>query len=224
MLFSSPSGTHKEEVHWNLKAKNQRPVYGNIIRNKTKKVVRGPEEKKFQLPLPHTLYGTMGPCVNNDAMDIYVERESWLTSTHCVCQLCLSRARKCRKMLFFFFLFLGEKNTVKNGRRIQEKKEEGRWYFFETGDGTTVCAGTASSDLCVPVLFAGEKGNPGRIFVPGRKSKTFATQSICDLSMERLCGLYSREGGARNFNNEWPPTLLACWTGEQGKKKDKKSY
>jgi hypothetical protein len=83
-----------------------------------------------------------------------------------------------------FFSSWGRK-TVKNGRRIQEKKRRGDG-FFETGDGTTVCAGTASSDLCVPVLFAGEKGNPGRIFVPGRKSKTFATQSICDLSIEAV--------------------------------------
>ncbi len=86
--------------------------------------------------------------------------------------------------MLFFSLLGGEKE--KENLENTREKEEGRWYFFETGDGTTVCAGTASSDLCVPVLFAGEKGNPGRIFVPGRKSKTFATQSICDLSIEAV--------------------------------------
>jgi hypothetical protein len=84
-----------------------------------------------------------------------------------------------------------------------------------------LCAGTASSDLCVPV-FAGEKGNPGRIFVPGRKSKTFATQSICDLSMEAVRYTTGKEELGISIMNDLLPSSPAGL--ESRVKKDKKSY
>ena len=85
----------------------------------------------------------LGSCVNNDAMDIYTytgtqpKRLTTLIS-HCAAvfaSVCLSRARKCRKIVF---KKLQKKKKSQNERIGYIRKREGG---VETGEGTT--AGTA---------------------------------------------------------------------------------
>lgn len=196
MLFSSPSGTHKEEVHWNLKAKTS----GIWEYNKRKVVHRDPllfggfKKKKKSSSYPsHTdpVCTIRPPCVNNDAMDIYTARR--LTSA-LVCSVWAALGSVVKKKKFKW-----EKKRKKNkggGGGCMKREKEQLWWNELT------CSSTK-----VPLWFR-EK------LVDRSHTHAQRERRMCDFTEAERTDL--KGGGARNFNNEWPPTPppLHSWTEE----------
>jgi len=139
--------------------------------------------KKFQLPLPHR---TMGPCVNNDAMDTHGE-----TADHSPClPVCvwaaLGSVVKC---------FLKKKSKM--GEEEYKRKRGG-------GDGWNGRRNNCWNGWPVPVVGRKvKKKNPGRFSCrDAKRVERLDTKYLWLGTSQRLC---YRGGGARNFNNEWPP-------------------